>query len=67
MLSLFVLNDVKTHKLLINLAEYENLEPAIEATEHYIYQNYDMDYVRSKTVTNDGEYLKSLYLKNLKR
>ena len=40
-------------------AEYENLEQAIEATEHYIYQNYDMDYVREvdEVKKNGGEYL----------
>ena len=40
-------------------AEYENLEQAIEATEHYIYQNYDMDYVREVEAVkqNGGEYL----------
>ena len=40
-------------------AEYENLEKAIEATEHYIYQNYDMDYVREvdEVKKNGGEYL----------
>ena len=40
-------------------AEYENLEKAIEATEHYIYQNYDMDYVREVELVKQhgGEYL----------
>ena len=39
--------------------EYENLEKAIEATEHYIYQNYDMDYVREVEAVKQhgGEYL----------
>ena len=40
-------------------AEYDNLEQAIEATEHYIYQNYDMDYVREVEAVKQrgGEYL----------
>ena len=53
-------NERENPQIVDNLEQaFDNLEQAIEATEHYIYQNYDMDYVREVEAVKQhgGEYL----------